>query len=279
MPDMENRKRRVMIACVTFETVKISEPAEFYGANVVYLIHHVAAPGPGNVYQEFYDRVVTLIREGCGNVEIHGLDRRVADFTEMLRTINAIMQAEKKISAESEYMINLSAGSPEFIAAGTTASMMEPLLHAFFARSGSYKVSSDMLRSVYYDGDVPVGLTSSVKDLEDMPEFKIEVPDEILVKALRIYLEVSRGSSVYSANVVGELKRSGLWLRQPDYVYIEEPVTDIPDINEKVFFQRRYVDAWKARGWVVKSQGGYIPTPTGEMIIKVMYPEREDLSG
>ena len=278
MPDMENRKRRVMIACVTFETVKISEPAEFYGANVVYLIHHVAEPAPGNVYQEFYDRTVELIRAGCPGVEVHGLDRRVSDFAEMLRTINAIVTAEKKASPETEMRINLSAGSPEFIAAGTTASMMEPNLRAFFTRAGSYQVSSENLRSVYYENGVPVGLTSSVKDVEDMPEFKVEVPDEILVRALRVYLQVSRGSSVYSANVVGELRRSGLWLRPVDTVHFDTVVSDLPDINDKVFFQRRYVDAWKARGWVVKRNGGYVPTETGSVVVNVMYPDDEDLS-
>ena len=132
---MEDRKRRVMIACVTFETVKVSDPAYYYGSNVVYLIHHVRNPSPDNVYQQFFDRTSELIREKAPGTEVIDVDCNVSDFAGLLSEINMIIAAES--ARGSEIRINLSAGSPEFTAAGATAAMMAEHVGAFFVHADS----------------------------------------------------------------------------------------------------------------------------------------------
>ena len=260
---MVERKRRVMIACVTFETVKISDPVGYYGTNVVYLVHHVVSPSPDNVYQQFYDRTCELISDAVKGAEVVEVDRDVSDFAGLLSTINAIIAEE--VTRTAEIYINLSAGSPEFTAAGATAAMMNPAVKAFFAHAGSYTVSAEDLRATYYRDGRPVGLTASVRDTEEMPEFRLEMPDEALVKSLRRYGRLLDTGRVYYSEIVDVLKADGLWGRQSS--------GDANGNNDKVFFQRRYIEEWKKKGWIEKSGPSYRLTDKGSLVIRILYPE------
>ena len=258
---MEKRKRRVMIACVTFETVKVSDPAYYYGSNVVYLIHHVRDPSPDNVYQQFYDRTVELIAERNPGAEIIGTDVNVSDFAGLLSTINGIISRET--SKGAEVRINLSAGSPEFTAAGATAAMMSDSVEAFFVHADSYTVSDEDLRDIYYRDGKPVGLTSSVRDTEDLPEFRLEMPDETLVRALRRYALKLEEGRVHAFDMITDLRENGLWERRGK----SDPN------NDKVFFQRRYIEEWREKGWIVKDGPAYRITDRGYLAVRVLYPE------
>ncbi len=269
---MIKRRRSVMIACVTFETVKISEPVEFYGANQVYLIHHVYDPSPDNVYQQFYDRTVELIAASVPKAEVHEVDCPVTDFIGLLREINGIVAREKGLQEEPEIRVNLSAGSPEFTAAAATASMMDPCLKAFFVRADGYTVPQDKVREVYYKDSKPVGLTSSVKGVDPMTEFSIKMPDENLVRALRLYQEHVTNVRLYSTEFISILKEAGLWNKKYGMI----PRTPEQEKNnDKVYFQRAYVDKWKEQGWVARGANGYELTFKGKTAISVLYPEGE----
>lgn len=259
------RIRRVMIACVTFETTKITEPVKFYGTNVVYLIHYVLNPSEFNIYQDFFDRNVELLKEWSPDVEIHEIERRVTDYSQMLRTVNAIVDREAPKSAD--ILINISAGSPEFIAAASTASMLNPSVEAFFVRPAEYTVDPEDLRSIYYRDGKPVGLTKNVRKVEDMPEFRLDKPDEYLVRSLRIYDSLKCGPRLYSSKVIAKLKEEGLW---------ERNTTGDPS-NDKVFFQRRFINSWKNLGWIFKNGAVYDLTEKGRLIIDVLYPDGEEL--
>ena len=262
---MVERKRRVMIACVTFETVKVSEPVGCYGTNVVYLLHHVVSPSPDNVYQQFYDRACELVSSEMKGVSIVDVDRNVSDFAELLSTVNTIIAEES--AKHAEIFINLSAGSPEFTAAGATAAMMNPSVKAFFAHAGSYTVSAEDLRATYYRDGKPVGLTASVRDTEELPEFRLEMPDEILVKSLRRYGRLLEQGRVYYSEIVDVLREDGLWTRKSS--------GESNPNNDKVFFQRRYIDGWRERGWIEKSGPAYRLTDKGDLVIRILYPEVE----
>ena len=118
------RKPRIMIACVTFETVKVAEPVDFYEANKVYLIHYQSENHP--VYGEFYERTEKLIKERCGSrVEIVEVVEKVWKFADMLRTVVGIIEKETSDkSRECQIFVNISAGSPEYTAAAAIGSMM-----------------------------------------------------------------------------------------------------------------------------------------------------------
>ncbi len=260
---MEDRKRRVMIACVTFETVKVSDPAYYYGSNVVYLIHHVRNPSPDNVYQQFFDRTAELIRGNAPGTEVIDVDCNVSDFAGLLSEINMIIAAESVRG--SEIRINLSAGSPEFTAAGATAAMMAEHVGAFFVHADSYTVSDDDLRDIYYRDGKPIGLTASVRDTEDLPGFKLEMPDEVLVRSLRRYAARLAEGRVHSPDMIADLREHGLWERRG--------ASDTN--NDKVFFQRRYIEGWKEHGWIEKAGTAYAITERGELAIRILYPEAD----
>ncbi len=258
---MEERKRRVMIACVTFETVKVSDPAYYYGSNIVYLIHHVRNPSPDNVYQQFFDRTAELVREANTGAEVVDVDRNVSDFAGLLSTINGIIAEER--AKGSEIRINLSAGSPEFTAAGATAAMMAEDVRAFFVHAENYTVSDEALRSIYYRDGKPVGLTASVRDTEDLPGFKLEMPEEVLVRSLRRYAGKLEAGRVHSSEMIDDLRTNGLWERRGES----------DQNNDKVYFQRRYIEEWKKHGWIEKEGPAYRLTERGRLVVRVLYPE------
>ena len=56
------RKKRVMIACVTFETVKVTDPVRYYECSKVHIIHYTKETSDKKtMFSEFYDRVCEMI--------------------------------------------------------------------------------------------------------------------------------------------------------------------------------------------------------------------------
>ena len=89
------KKERIMIACVTFETVKVTDPVKFYGCEKVHLIHYVKQRNPSaSVFGEFYDRVCEIIGKQNRNVQIEEHNRNVSDFPGMLSEILSIIESE-----------------------------------------------------------------------------------------------------------------------------------------------------------------------------------------
>ncbi len=81
------RKKRIMVACVTFETAKVVEPALYYEINKTHIIHYVKDPtsDSGRIYNSFYQRVCSML-ENARDMEIVVHNERVSDFSVMLRT-------------------------------------------------------------------------------------------------------------------------------------------------------------------------------------------------
>ena len=87
------RRERVVISCVTFETFKIVDPAVYYAATKVHLIHYSDPSDNKNlIYSEFYDQVCNMIQESLPRTKIIEHKAPVFNFTTMLRTVlNIIM--------------------------------------------------------------------------------------------------------------------------------------------------------------------------------------------
>lgn len=83
-------RRNIMVACVTFETVKISEPVHYYGVHTVHLLHYIRDPESerGSIYAGFFEETSEQISSSgarhicesligivgihlCGNHRIH----------------------------------------------------------------------------------------------------------------------------------------------------------------------------------------------------------------
>lgn len=274
---MEGRIKRVMIACVTFETVKVSDPVAYWGTNRIYLIHYIRDPQDPrvSVYQEFYDRTCELIRQASPDAEIVDINRDVSDFTVMLRTVASIICQERAAPGEPpEIFVNIASGPAEYTAAAAIASMMADGVRPFFVKAETFQVPREKIREVYYENGKPVGMTRAVKRVECLPDFTIETPDERLVRALRVFAARSdAGQAVTAQQMAAALKAAGCWSRRSEGANAN---------NEAVYYQRSYVDSWLAAGWVERKGGrrsGYAVSGKGRVILATFFVNGDLVAG
>lgn len=272
------RKKRIMIACVTFETTKVTDPIDYYEINKVHIIHYVKDPHQeDNVYNSFYNRVVEIINEvPVRDVEIVEHNEKVSDFSIMLRTVLDIIQMEKaNRDEECEIYVNISSGTSEYAAASAIASMMVPGTIPFSVGSKSYTVKKEDIERTYFIDGKPVGLTETTYEPRTLPSYTIDLPDEHLVRGLRILDERNRRKeSVTSGKMVQALKDDNQWIRDTD--------TDDPNRKaaqrqaEAVYYQRDFINRWTKNGWVEKEElhNKYVLTPKGRNIIDTFFVEK-----
>ena len=266
------RERAVMIACVTFETVKVTDPVRFYRCDRVHIIHYVKNTQKRSVFQEFYDRVCETILDDNRNVEIVEHSREsVNDFSLMLSRVLSIIEQEQA-EGDCRIYVNISSGSPDYTAAAAIGSMMSENVIPFTVNSKGYSIGTeDEIRSAYYRDGRPVGLTSETYPPKALPTYAIDKPPEHLVKGLRVLRDLnSKKQRSKSSGIVPVLKDKGIWFREE------------PDYNQKqsdaVQYHRDFVSKWVERGWVVKNEltKKYEVTEEGEIILDTFYLEETD---
>ena len=271
------RKKRIMVACVTIETSKVVEPALYYEINKAHIIHYVKDPDSesGKIYDSFRRRVCERLEsESPREVEIVEHNERVSDFSVMLRTVLSIIQMENSGEEGCEIYVNISSGAPEYAAAATVASMMVPGTIPFSVNTKEYTVSTDRIRDVYFVDDQPVGMTKTTYPPRTMPIYAINIPEEHLVRGLRILGHRNEAKlSVTSGRMVEALKEAGLWYRDTE--------SDDPDRKanqrqtEAVYYQRDFISKWLKNGWIVKDdlRNRYILTESGTTVIGTFYTD------
>ncbi len=266
------RKKRIMVACVTFETAKVAEPVGFYEANRIHLIHFSKKPeDKSDVYNLFYDRVVELIEDMGREVEIVEHNEVVYDFRTMLRTVLEIIQSENASEEGCEIYVNVSAGTSEYTAASTIASMMVPGTVPFTVNSKEYTIDKSRIRDLYFIDGKPVGLTKVSAEPKTLPSYNIDIPDEHLVRGLRILDEKnSRRQPTSSSHMVDALKEAGIWYR--DVEPQDDKKTTVRQ-TEAVYYQRDFIYKWTKNGWIEKSDrnGKYVLTELGKTVIDTFY--------
>ena len=268
-----------MIACVTFETTKVTDPVLFYEINRAHIIHYVRDPTnqSNSVYQQFYDRVKEIIEEQSPRpVDIVEHNEKVTDFSVMLRTVLDIIQSEHAQSSSTgeqcEIYVNISSGGPDYAAAAASASMMVPGTIPFSVGTKEYTVDAEGIRQNYFIGGKPVGLTKTTYDPRQLPSYSIQIPEERLVRGLRV-LDDRNGKRqpVTSGKMIAALKEEGIWYRD----------TENGDPNRKssqrqteaVYYQRDFIGKWLSNGWVEKDDlnSKYVLTNEGKNIISTFY--------
>lgn len=267
------RKKRVMIACVTFETCKVTDPVTYYNCERVHIIHYVKESSPKkSVFAEFYDRVCEIIHEENGGaVEIVEHTGSVSDFTRMLSTVLAIIEEEQS-EGECDIFVNISAGSPEYSAAAAIASMMSVNVLPFSVMSNGYSVSSDEeIRKAYYRDDKPVGLTSATWPPRKLPKYTIDKPPEHLIRGLRVLQEMNdRKMRTKSSDIIPVLKEKGIWVR--------DSASNRKKQSDATNFRRDYAEKWLENGWVYKDslQSKFFLTEEGKNMINTFYVLEND---
>jgi hypothetical protein len=269
------RRERIVISCVTFETVKISNPVKFYDATKVHLIHYVKDPfsDNGKIYIEFCERVCEIINENATvPVEVIKHMENVNDFTTMLRTILCIIEEENQKEEPSDIFINISAGTSEYAAAAAIASMMMPGTIPFSISTHEYQAKN--IKEIFYENGKPVGLTKTVRTPKCLPKYSITIPDRNVVLGLRILDEMNKKKlSTKGPDVIRALKESNLWRRDEGEVVFDHNGKIKITRSDSVYYFRDFVDKWVSSGWVYRDEfrKRYFLTDEGKTILDTFY--------
>lgn len=243
---------RVVISCVTFDTVKIVEPVKYFRADRVYLVHK-ADKEP---YIDFLDEVKAQLNEL--NIENKDIFSDVNKFDVLMPDIIDILK--KETGDGNRVFVNIEAGSAIFSSAALIASMM---YGAIPFNVGTEKHMIEDYRSYYDKKGKPVGLARTVRDPYLLPGFDLERPPEKLVSGLKIWNDVrSRFGKRKLKETIIKMEKEGL-------------LNDCLERNRvthsgQMKFRRNYLQKWIDRGWVEKDEdNNYQLSPNGEMMIKI----------
>ena len=282
LADLE-RKERVVISCVTFETVRVTDPIRTYEATRAHLIRYVSNRSDSDTYVRFYEKVKdTIGKEGQGKVEVFEHHGKVSDFTNMLRLVLKIIQEEKqRCCGHCDIYVNISAGTPEYSAAAAVASMMEDGVYSFSVNAGKdgFTVPGE---AFFIDGE-PVGMIKTTRTPVKLPRHPIDIPEKRLVCALRILHDMSfeeklsgkiRIKKVTAPEMVKELIGKGLWMRRTEY--FDEPndrISELQKRSDAVTYQRDFIDKWKEKGWIeiMDYPKRYVVSELGKTILSTFY--------
>ncbi|AIZ56867.1 hypothetical protein Mpt1_c09940 [Candidatus Methanoplasma termitum] len=273
---VSGRRERIVISCVTFETVKITDPVKFYDATKVHLIHYIKDPQSenGKIYMEFCERVCELISENATvPIDIIRHMENVNDFTIMLRTVLSIIEEENKKDEPSDIFVNISAGTSEYAAAAAIASMMMPGTIPFSVSTVEYKVKD--VRGTFYDlNDKPVGLTESVRDPKCLPKYSMPIPDRNVILGLRALDEMNKKKlSTKGPEVIRVLKDLDIWRREGGEVVFDNKGKVKITRSDSVYYFRDFVEKWISNGWVYRDEfkKRYFLTDEGKIVLDTFY--------
>ena len=270
---VSGRRQSIVISCVIFETVKVTDPLIYYDATRVHIIYYTGYEDEdkNRTYSVFKEKVESLLEENLSNTEIKLYNENVDDFQTMLKVVLGLLESERKAYPDSDIYVNISAGSPEYIAAAAIASMMKPNIIPFSVETKEYTVGYDRLKIAHYEGDVPVGLTKTTGEIHPIQKFEIIPPDIILVSALRIYSKRPSKKEGYALMMIPLLREKGFWTRDESEDGKKTP-EQIKNSN-KVYYQRNYIDRWKEKGWIKKHElkKRYELTEEGKIILETFY--------
>lgn len=252
---------RVVICCVTFETVKVVNPIRDLRAEKVHILHWTGGDQAKKetVYAEFYQAVVDQLHDlGLRDEGIVEHRVKVYRFKDVLSSLLAIMAEERRTG--NDVYINVSAGSTEFAAAATLASMMVEGVKPFTVHARAYTISGEarIRKAFSIDGKL-VGQTREVAEPVELPTFQIDLPPRELVVALRELRnrKEDRRSTRYTA-MIKAIKDAGAWEYEKGSagsVKGDDVRGDRAVQAEKMYYSRHYIDGWIKNGWVDGKSG------------------------
>jgi hypothetical protein len=294
---------RIVISCITFDTVKITDPIIHYDATKAYLVHYCdkGSDDKKTFYNELYDTVLEILDEHYDtnslefNVEecryeespikndtvfidnvskklvkeltVVDVNEVVYDFNVMLKTMFSIMNFERRFDEDSKnpIYVNISAGSSEFSAAALMASMMFDNVEVFSVHTEEHMI--DDVKKYYDENERFVGLAKSVREPIPITNFTIPRPDKRLILSLKVYFDLGCPSATETIRA----------LKDHSYMENGEKIKlwgwdekELP--NEKMIFQRQFIDRWVSEGLVDRvSRGTYELTNHGRFTIDTYY--------
>ncbi len=246
---MPSSNLRVLVACVTFETVMVVEPVKHYRADRVYLLH-LAKRAP---YSDFLREVGSQL--GAVGCECVTREVNVNNFRAVMKEVLGIIRNEKEQG--NHVYVNVGAGPNVFAAAASIACMMEGAV-AFNVGTKEYTTDPKL----FYIDKRPVGMSKAVYDPTELPEFEIRAPRAELVRGLRAWQQLSAQKGLMgTSNVIRKLEREGL-------------LSDVEE-REKVRqaavmkYRRNFLEPWLRNGWLEKDEKKLVLTEKGKSILEI----------
>ncbi|MGE4212180.1 MAG: DUF6293 family protein [Candidatus Methanomethylophilaceae archaeon] len=287
--------KRVMIACVTTEVVKVTDPAIKLNVDIIHLLNYVKkadSRDPNQIsreelFESVYQENVKKLKEAGIWVKEHR-DVPIFIFDEFFRTIYKILADEKKWG--SAVYVNISSGPPEYSAAAAIASMMMDGVELFTvgAKASGYTVPFERQKELLMHDGKLVGSAFEVYDPIKIDKFPLPTPDLKLLNALKIFAsipEVNRSN----VKVIRELILHRAWrfsssdddcalgtsvefedTNGEKLISVDKDLYAKRQNKEAVQYQRAYIDSWKEKGWIEKSEINgkrYRLTKTGQRYI------------
>jgi hypothetical protein len=276
------KKERVVICCLTTEIVKVVEPVRFYEATKVHIIAYPSGSETDPVlgfYNKFLEEACKRI-ESLGRVKVVVHRANITDYQQMLRTIIQIVAEVRKDHGDfADIYVNLSSGTPEYIAGAMVASTQDDCLVAFSVRTKRMSMDIDDALKAYTVGSNLVGRTSEVYDPNMITTFGSERPPNKFVCCLATMKVMNDNNRSPSFNdIIDELKSDGVW----DYVPEAKKTRTDESQKERMFYRRNYIDPMVARGWIVEDtvkRNRYILTKKGESVVDVYYRDDHGIIG
>lgn len=270
------KKERVLICCLTTEVVKVVKPIDFYEATRVHIIAYPntnESDHTARFYNTFLKEARNRIEEG-GRADVIVHYANILDYQEMLRTIVRTAAEEKaKFGSFVDIYVNISSGTPEYIAGAMLASMQDESLIAFSVRTKTRSMNLEQAMEAYTVDGKPVGRTSEVYDPAMIMTFGAEAPDDRLVACLGILKGMNENKRYPSFNdVIVALKNENEW----DYVPESKKTRTDDAQKERMYFRRNYIDPMLSKGWIVEDhikRNRYILTRKGEAVVSVYSKE------
>jgi hypothetical protein len=248
---------RIVISCVSFETVKVLDPIFYYKADKAYLIYS----SDTEPYVDFYNEVSSKLNKK--RIPFEPVKIYYSDFDVVLKNVRRIIKKENE--AGNHVYVNLGAGPQIYSSAAMIASMMEGAI-PFYAPTKDFTVDKQDIKDVFYIDDKPVGNTKTVDDPKEIPLFKIQPPDPDLVKALSIWKEVTEKIKIRpTKDVILELYKNGMLDK------IWEDDRELKQSQSALMrYRRKYLERFEGKKWIEKKdRGEYIITEEGKRILDV----------
>ena len=242
---------RVVISCVSFETVMVVKPVQYFRADKAYLLHFAKQAPYTDFIREVERQIGPLVKE-CESVNVN-----INNFKEVLKKLVGIIRNEKE--SGNHVYVNVSAGPNVYGAAAMIACGMEGAV-PFNVGVREYTLKD--WKNYYSDGK-PVGMAKDVYDPYPLPEFEIKAPRMELVKGLGAWARLSEQKGLMSTqNIIKKLEREGL-------------ISDVYDEKERVTqagvmkYRRNYLEPWLRNGWIEKDGKKLALTEKGKSVLEI----------
>lgn len=254
-------KKRIILACLEYDVVRIIQPVKDYNADVLITFHDMFGVN-SEIKMRCADELQKELEGSCPNTHYSNFQNDLKDFTSLSKALESYISGFNAMFNRPEIFINISAGTNEFAAAATMSSMLHDNVQIFTVKDLETNIDQELIERAVLRNGVPTGTAAKVSEPDVITVYPAEPPKKHLVLGLRIFNDrLEKGESIAAKDMVSEYIKEGIWLR------------DGTSPNDGVFFLRDFVDKWIENGWLQRGQlkNRYNLTDKGKMVLDTFY--------